>query len=274
MYLHCIRSLHFLKAVSNSFLDSARLHLLHILGCFPYVFALYTFVTLFRGFLIFFFQHTDLVYICYILWDVFPIYFHCIRSLHFLRAVSNSFLDSARLHLLHILGWFPYVFALYTLVTLFRGFLIFFFQHTDLVYICYILWDVFPIYFHCIRSLHFLRAVSNSFLDSARLHPLHILGWFPYVFALYTFVTLFRGFLIFFFSTYRSCIPYLPYIFGRIKIIIFFTVRTFNLEKNYNCFSVRIFMNAEKLPIIEGIHRYICGNFNVYTDRCENEQFV
>ena len=133
----------------------------------------------------FFFQHTDLVYICYILWDVFPIYFHCIRLLHFLRAVSNSFLDSARLHPLHILGWFPYVFALYTFVTLFRGFLIFFFffniqilytsvtsygmfflcicivyvrytfkripdifffQHTDLVYICYILWDVFPMY--------------------------------------------------------------------------------------------------------------------------------
>ena len=52
-------------------------------------------------------------------------------------------------------------------------------------------------------------------------------------------------------------LPYLPYIFGRIKIIIFFTVRTFNLEKNYKFFSVRIFMNAEKLPIIEGIHRYI-----------------
>ena len=32
-------------------------------------------------------------------------------------------------------------------------------------------------------------------------------------------------------------------------------------------------MNAENLPIIEGIHRYICGNFNVYTDRCENKQF-
>ena len=62
---------------------------------------------------------------------------------------------------------------------------------------------------HCIRSLHFLRAVSNSFLDSARLHLLHILGWFPYVIALYTFVTLFRGFLIFFFSTYRSCIQLL-----------------------------------------------------------------
>ena len=54
-------------------------------------------------------------------------------------------------------------------------------------------------YLHCIRSLHFLRAVSNPFLDSARLHPLHILGLFPYAFALYTFVTLFRGFLIFFF---------------------------------------------------------------------------
>ena len=72
----------------------------------------------------------------------------------------------------------------------------------------------------------------------------------------------------------KSKLPYLPYIFGRIKIIIFFTVRTFNLEKNYNFFSVRIFMNAEKLPIIEGIHRYTCGNFNVYTDRCENKQFV
>ena len=53
-------------------------------------------------------------------------------------------------------------------------------------------------------------------------------------------------------------LPYLPYIFGQIKIIIFFTVRTFNLEKNYKFFSVRIFMNAEKLPIIEGIHRYTC----------------
>ena len=156
-------SLHFLRAVSNSFLDSARLHPLHILGGFPYVFALYTFVTLFREFLIFFFQHTDLVYICYILQNFFPIYFHCIRSLHFLRAVSNSFLDSARLHPLHILGGFPYVFALYTFVTLFREFLIFFLQHTDLVYICCILRGVFPIYFHCIHSLHFLRAVSNSF---------------------------------------------------------------------------------------------------------------
>ena len=71
-------------------------------------------------------------------------------------------------------------------------------------------------------------------------------------------------------------VPYLPYIFGRIKIIIFFTVRTFNLEKNYKFFSVRIFMIAEKLPVIEGIHRYTCtcGKFSVYTDRCENKQFV
>ena len=75
------------------------------------------------------------------------------------------------------------------------------------------------------------------------------------------------------FECNRVNLPYLPYIFGRIKIIIFFTVRTFNLEKNYNFFSVRIFTNAEKLPIVEGIHRYICGNFSVYTDRCENKQF-
>ena len=56
-------------------------------------------------------------------------------------------------------------------------------------------------YKHCIHSLHFLRAVSNSFLASARLHPLHILGWFPYVFALYTFVMLFRGFPLYTFVT-------------------------------------------------------------------------
>ena len=54
-----------------------------------------------------------------------------------------------------------------------------------------------------------------------------------------------------------SILPYLPYIFGRIKIIIFFTVRTFNLEKNYKFFSVRIFMNAENyqsLRVFTGIY--------------------
>ena len=54
-------------------------------------------------------------------------------------------------------------------------------------------------------------------------------------------------------------LPYLPYIFGRIKIIIFFTVRTFNFEKNYKFFSVRIFMNAEKLPIIRGVKFFFCS---------------
>ena len=86
-------------------------------------------------------------------------YLHCIRSLHFLKAVSNSFLDSARLHPLYILGWFPYVFALYTFVTLLQR-----------------IPDMF--FFSTYRSC---------------LHPLHILGWFPYVFALYTFVTLFES---------------------------------------------------------------------------------
>ena len=40
-------------------------------------------------------------------------------------------------------------------------------------------------------------------------------------------------------------VPYLPYIFGRIKIIIFFTVRTFNLEKNYN-FLVSEYLRTPK----------------------------
>ena len=81
-------------------------------------------------------------------------------------------------------------------------------------------------YLHCIRSLHFLRAVSNSCLDSACLYPLHILGWFPYVFALYTFVTLFRGFLIFFFSTYRSCIHLLHLMGGFSYIFALYTFVT------------------------------------------------
>ena len=50
-------------------------------------------------------------------------------------------------------------------------------------------------------------------------------------------------------------VPYLPYIFGRIKIIIFFLLSEHLIWKKYIISSVRIFMNAEKLPIIEGIHR-------------------
>ena len=33
------------------------------------------------------------------------------------------------------------------------------------------------------------------------------------------------------------------------------------MEKNYKFSSVCIFKNAEKIPIIKGIHRYIYGNF-------------
>ena len=86
MYLHCIRSLHFLKAVSNSGLDSARLHPLHILGLFPYVFALYAFVTL-------------------------------------LQRIPDIFFSTYRscIHLLHLMGCFSYIFALYTFVTLFES---------------------------------------------------------------------------------------------------------------------------------------------------------
>ena len=132
-------------------------------------------------------------------------YLHCIRLLHFLKAVSYSFFRfSSSTSVTYTWVVSLCICIVYVRYAFQRIPDIFFFQHTDLVYICYILWDVFPIYFHCIRSLHFLRAVSNSFLDSALLHPLHILGWFPYVFALYMFVRLFRGFLIFFFSIYRS----------------------------------------------------------------------
>ena len=85
-------------------------------------------------------------------------YKHCIRSLHFLRAVSNSFFDSARLHPLHIFGWFPYVFALYTFVTLFQR--------------------IPDIFFFNIQIF---------------IHLLHLTGCFSYLFPLYTFVTFFES---------------------------------------------------------------------------------
>ena len=51
MFLHCIRSLHFLKDVSNFFRFISAvctcLRLLHAIRCFSYVSALYTFVTFF-----------------------------------------------------------------------------------------------------------------------------------------------------------------------------------------------------------------------------------
>ena len=64
-----------------------------------------------------------------------------------------------------------------------------------LVYVRYMSLDVFPMYLHCIRSLHFFLRVAVFFLTQtgiSRLHLLHVMGWFSYVFALYTFVTLFE----------------------------------------------------------------------------------
>ena len=113
---------------------------------------------------IFFHHHTDLVYTRFIPWAVFPIYFHCIRSLHFLKDVSDFILDSSQLYVL--------------------------------VYICYIYSCSFPLYLHCICLLQFFVRYAVFFFfffltNRSCLHPLQILTRFPYVFALYTFVTLF-----------------------------------------------------------------------------------
>ena len=54
-----------------------------------------------------------------------------------------------------------------------------------------------PLVSFCNRSMHSKKDVSDFFYIhltlSTCLHPLHTLGWFPYVIALYTFVTLFSG---------------------------------------------------------------------------------
>ena len=130
MFLHCnIRSLHFLKDVSDIFFfDSVQQYIL--------------------------------VYVRYMSLDVFPMYLHCIRSLRFFESCC------------------------------------FFLSHkqASLVYIRYMSWDVFPMYLHCIRSLRFFDSCCFFLTQTgiSCLQPLHVMGWFSYVFALYTFVTLFE----------------------------------------------------------------------------------
>ena len=73
--------------------------------------------------------------------------------------VRNVFLRDLLFFCLHpfrVMGWFSYVFALYTFVTFFCE-LLFFFSHkqTSLVYIRYMSGDGFPMFLHCIRSLRF-----------------------------------------------------------------------------------------------------------------------
>ena len=71
------------------------------------------------------------------------------------------------------MGWFSYVFALYTFVTFFLRVALFCVTQTGI---------------SCLRSLH-------------------VMGWFSYLFALYTFVTLLKDISdLFFFLIQFSCI--------------------------------------------------------------------
>ena len=66
-------------------------------------------------------KQASLVYVRYMSWDGFPIFLHCIRSLHFLKDVSDLFFfDSVQLYIL--------------------------------VYVRYMSLDVFHMYLYCIHS--------------------------------------------------------------------------------------------------------------------------
>ena len=96
--------------------------------------------------------------------DVFPMYLHCIRSLRFFESCCFILTQTgiSCLHLLHVMGCFSYVFALYTFVTFFLIVAVFFsHKQASLVYNRYMSWDGFPMILHCIRSLHFLKDVSD-----------------------------------------------------------------------------------------------------------------
>ena len=120
---------------------------------------------------VFFFSHkqASLVYIRYMSWDGFPMFLHCIRSLHFLTDVSDFFFfffDSVLLYILvyvHYMSWDVFPMYLHCIRSLRFLRVAVFFSHkqASLVYNRYMSWDGFPMFLHCIRSLHFLKDVSD-----------------------------------------------------------------------------------------------------------------
>ena len=104
MFLQCIRSLHFLKDVSDFFRFISAvctcLRSLHVIRCFSYVSALYTFRNVFLRDLLFF------VYIRFMSWDGFPMYLHCIRSLRFFESCCFFLTQTgiSCLYPLHVMG--------------------------------------------------------------------------------------------------------------------------------------------------------------------------
>ena len=95
MFLHCIRSLHLLKDVSDFFF------FFFFLIQFSCIY-LSTFVTCHKMFIL----CICIVYVRYVFLRF---------AVFFLTQTGIS-----RLHLLHVMGWFSYVFALYTFVTPFE----------------------------------------------------------------------------------------------------------------------------------------------------------
>ena len=144
MFLHFIRSLHFLKDVSDFFRFISAvctcLRSLHVIRCFSYVSALYTFVTFFLRDLLFFLSTSI---------SCHGMFFLCICIVYVCNVFLRDLLFFFCLHPFHVMGWFSYVFALYTFVTFFLRVAVFCLTQTGI---------------SCLRSLH-------------------VMGWVSYVFA-------------------------------------------------------------------------------------------
>ena len=147
------------------------------MGCFSYIIPLHTFVTLFESCIQFFFRFSSSTSVTYT-WVVSLCI--CIVYVRYtFQRIPDIFFFNIQILYISVTS---YVFALYTFVTLFESCIQFFFRFSSstsvtytwvvslyicIVYVCYTFWELYLI----------------LFLDSARLHPLHILGWFSYVFA-------------------------------------------------------------------------------------------
>ena len=249
MYLHCIRSLHFLGRFAAFFFFNTQILSTSVTSLwmiFLFNSLIYVRYTFFKMYLLFLgsSQLYVLVYICYIYFCGFPMYLHCIHLLRIFWEMCWFFFSTHRScpHRLHFRRWFPYLFPLYTFVTLFERRIRFFLDSSQLyvlVYIRYMSWDVFPMYLHCIRSLRFFESLPFFFFSTYRscLHSLHVKGWFSHVFALYTFVTIFERYNWFLFiSAVCTCLGSLHVMGCFSYVFALYTFVTFFWEICWFCF--------------------------------------
>ena len=152
------------------------IHLLHLMGCFSYVLALYTFVTLFESCISFFLRFSSSTSVTYT-WVVSLCI--CIVYVRYaFQRIPDIFFSTYRscIHLLHLMGCFSYVIALYTFVTLFESCISFFFGFSSSTSITYTWVVSLCICIVYVRYTFFRDQLICFSTHRFSLHLLHVFG--------------------------------------------------------------------------------------------------